>query len=436
MSRRALLVGINRFAPTDPRSDIPDLRGCVNDAERMARHLTEDFGFQESEIRVLRNEEATGDEVRRGLRWLLSEYDGGGSDVRFFHISTHGTQVRVESESDEAEGDDLDEAFVVYDHEWGKPFRDNEIQEFFKSVPEDVTVIFHADCCHSGDISFSISVDLPIPDPSGEELAGLSGADTLARMRAAKSRERRDTAEIASVPSNLQSNWPSDLEEDTSLEPRRVINPDVSAVHDSFKTKDFRIVGSEARHILISACEDVQESKEFRSREGFHGGLTWAVSKTITERKESHREAAAKLTYKELIEAVGTHLRFSEQTPILECHEHWLDTPLFSPTSGRGNGEFDEPRQGDHLQMNENDKTSIDQVILFLMTYASAPKKKYGSMASRLQLMRDCGLHPGLIEAMGTREFDNISQALSEFVKPIGDEGSGARPIGDEGSGS
>lgn len=435
MSKRALLVGINGFAPTDIRSDVPDLKGCVNDAERMARHLKEDFGFAEAETRILRNEKAKGDDVRRELRWLLSDYDEDGSDVRVFHISTHGTQVLVESESDEAVGDDLDEAFVVYDHEWGKPFRDNEIREFFADVPENVAVIFQADCCHSGNISFSISFSPPGADLADDELGGLSGADTLAKMRAAKTKERRDREEIASEPSSDQAAWPDDIDE-MSAEPRRLLNPDVFTVHDDLKMKDFRIVGSGARHVLISACEDVQESKEFRTREGFHGGLTWAISKTIEERKAKSRGDATQLTYKELIEEVGNHLRFSEQTPILECSGQWLDTPVFSPTDRGGDDESNGAPQGGQPQMTENEKTSTDQLILFLMTYASAPKKKYGSLQARLQLMRDCGIHPGLIEAMGTRDFDSISQALSQFVKPIGDEGSGDRPITDEGSGS
>ncbi len=81
--------------------------------------------------------------------------------------------------------------------------------------------------------------------------------------------------------------------------------------------------------------------------------------------------------------------------------------------------------------MTEQEQTSADQLILFLMNYVASPKK-FKSQGARLELMKDCELHPKLIEAMKTRDFDNIAQALSGFAKPIGDEG-GGRPIGDEG---
>lgn len=396
-SKRAFLVGINGFAPRDVRSDVPELRGCVNDVERMALHLTEDFGFPKTEILVLRNEEATGTAVRRGLRWLLRDYDGDGTDVRVFHISTHGTQVKVESEGDEASGDNLDEAFVVYDHKWRRPFRDNEIREFFAEVPENVSVVFQADCCHSGDIS----------DP------GIA------------------TAEIGSRPSRGRAPWPKDLADKESSRSRKLPNPDVSASRDEAKSKDFRIVGSVSRPILISACEDVQESKEFRTRDGFHGGLTWAVSKTIEEAKRKNRGDATKLTYNRLINEVGNHLRFSEQTPLLQCQEGLLDTPLFSPVGGEDRGTNAATGRGGRSNMNDKTVTTPDQLILFLMNYVSNPKK-YKSQKKRVELMRHCGIHPKVVEAMKTKSFENIAQALSDFTKPIGDEG-GRKPIGDEG---
>ncbi len=88
MSKRALLVGINKFEP-----GIPELRGCINDTVEMGGLLQDYFGFQEADIRVIHDGDALADDIRGGLGWLLSEYDGDGRDVRVFHFSSHGTQV-------------------------------------------------------------------------------------------------------------------------------------------------------------------------------------------------------------------------------------------------------------------------------------------------------------------------------------------------------
>jgi len=91
MSRRALLVGINNFRP-----GIQGLRGCINDTHEMGGLLREYFGFQEQDIKVLHDADATAQRIRGGLGWLLSDYDG--DDVRVFHFSSHGTQVDDQGE--------------------------------------------------------------------------------------------------------------------------------------------------------------------------------------------------------------------------------------------------------------------------------------------------------------------------------------------------
>src|SRR4051812_31040831 len=98
MSKRAFLVGINGFTRPDWA-----LRGCVNDTIAMRETLTTFFGFQDQDIKVIHDRDATSQGIRDGLAWLLSAYDGG--DVRVFHFSSHGTQVPDDS-GDEVEVQD------------------------------------------------------------------------------------------------------------------------------------------------------------------------------------------------------------------------------------------------------------------------------------------------------------------------------------------
>ena len=130
MSRRALLVGINNFRP-----GIQGLRGCINDTHEMGGLLREYFGFQEQDIKVLHDADATAQRIREGLGWLLSDYDG--DDVRVFHFSSHGTQV-------DDQGDDewecLDEVIVTYDHDWDHPFRDDDL----RVIDHDLVTVY----CH------------------------------------------------------------------------------------------------------------------------------------------------------------------------------------------------------------------------------------------------------------------------------------------------
>ena len=120
MSKRALIVGINNFVRPSWR-----LRGCINDTIEMQGLLKTYFGFQGEDIKVLHDRDASAQGIHDGLAWLLSEYEGCGSDVRVFHFSSHGTQV-----------DD----------------QDDDLRKIFDDIPKDVNFTFIADCCHSGSI--------------------------------------------------------------------------------------------------------------------------------------------------------------------------------------------------------------------------------------------------------------------------------------------
>jgi hypothetical protein len=118
--RRALLVGIDRYLPypgkatqvplsertklrakaihgTFSRQSIPDLSGAVNDATAMKEILMDRFGFEERNIILLTNEEASADRILTLLQTHLIDTAQSG-DVSLFYFAGHGSRIRNTSE--------------------------------------------------------------------------------------------------------------------------------------------------------------------------------------------------------------------------------------------------------------------------------------------------------------------------------------------------
>jgi hypothetical protein len=112
-TRKALLVGIDRYASSPPRWLKP-LRGAVSDARAMAALLKDNYKF---EVRVLPDEEANRDAILRAIRETLVEGTSPG-DVRVFFYAGHGSQV---SNTESPEPDKLDESIVPFDAPAGCP---------------------------------------------------------------------------------------------------------------------------------------------------------------------------------------------------------------------------------------------------------------------------------------------------------------------------
>ncbi len=303
MSKRALLVGVNNFRP-----GINKLRGCVNDTAEMKELLKTCFGFQDTDIKVLRNAQATGQGIRDGLAWLLSDYSGG--DVRVFHFSSHGTQV------DDQSGDEWeckDEVIVPYDHDWDKPFRDDDLRAIFDPIPPDVNFTFFADCCHSGSIQkglwdsrikFRPRYLTPPPEITDRIDKKLTKRDAEADAWAA--------AQLAEMLQNTPKKlWPTKMQEYLRL------------LRGRFQQNKFAVVPAE-RHVLLAACEDRQTAADARIDSAYRGAFTWALGKAI-------REANGNLTYDELISRAGANLLKYEQKPQLECPPQLRNLKVLAP---------------------------------------------------------------------------------------------------------
>jgi hypothetical protein len=303
MSKKALIVGINNFIRPQWR-----LRGCINDTIAMQGLLKTTFGFQSDDIRVLHDQDASGQGIRDGLDWLLSSYDDDGSDVRLFYFSGHGTQVPDQNQD---EWECLDEVLVPFDHNWAAPLRDDELWEFFKLIPENVNFTYIADCCHSGS-SMKDAKDLEFyPRQLYPDSSVLREIEEL--------RTRRDDAFRVYQATQL-AEMLQDVPADQYAEKLREF---LILIENQFKSEWVGIVPFE-RHFLLAACEDHQIAADALIEGQWQGALTWGMRKAI-------KEANGDISYEDLITRAGEYIKDYEQRPQLECPAALRDRKFLAP---------------------------------------------------------------------------------------------------------
>ncbi len=159
---RALLVGVDFYQ----QKYVPPTSGSVADAEAMRQLLIGKFNFAANSITVLKNEQATAQNILSELDRIVSETNPG--DRVFFHYSGHGFQVPDEYIMDEK--DNLDEVITPYNVQAvsqpngkvnliltkGTYITDDVFNDYaVKLAGRSVVMIF--DSCHSGSISRSLS---------------------------------------------------------------------------------------------------------------------------------------------------------------------------------------------------------------------------------------------------------------------------------------
>jgi hypothetical protein len=274
MSRKALLVGINHF--TQPSWT---LRGCINDTVEMQGLLQTYYGFQQDEIKVLHDADAS-------------------------------------NQVDDQSGDEwecLDEVIVPYDHDWAHPFRDDDLRAIFDPIPDKVQFTFIADCCHSGTIQKALF-------DSGVEFtpryltppAEITGAIAASQAKRDAEADAWAAAQLAQMLQGVPPDqWASKMQEYLALLRRR------------FKENKYAVIPAD-QHVLLAACEDRQTAADAHIGADYRGAFTWALGQAI-------KEANGDLTYDELITRAGANLHDYDQRPQLECPSAMRDLKLFAP---------------------------------------------------------------------------------------------------------
>jgi hypothetical protein len=203
--KRALLVGIARY--DRGQQDAFRNLSSGNDVKEMKRVLRDEYGFQEADIHVLADAEATRAGIVKGFQEYLIQPARPG-DVVVFEFSGHGQPV-ADDNGDELDG--KDETLVPYDYRSQRAtdgaktnLRDDQLGQLLGQlrrkmldadgqVKGNITLII--DSCHSGTItrgrlvfrgrSWDPRLDGPEPQPRAagvpgnvDDLLELGGAST------------------------------------------------------------------------------------------------------------------------------------------------------------------------------------------------------------------------------------------------------------------
>lgn len=259
--KKALLVGINKYKIPNA-----DLRGCVNDVKNMKQLLTNRFGFNSDDIRVLTDYRATKEAIIQRLKWLLSNAQKG--DELVFHYSGHGSQVR-DRNGDEL-NDHLDEILIPTDHRWDSPLTDDIIGNIFKKLPDGAHLTMICDACHSGSMSRSFAQNMNdkfVPQPY----------DIYARQE----KRNLSTRIIGKSPKKSQ------------------------------------------KHVLISGCRDNQTSADAYINGTYQGAFTWSLLQAVNE----NPNATWQQIHKKAVDILKNQ-NFS-QRPVLSGNEDIVSRKIF-----------------------------------------------------------------------------------------------------------
>lgn len=152
MSKRALLIGCNYTATPSAA-----LQGCINDIVNVRNTLIDAYGYQDSNIFMLRDDDKTRLPTRANILSSISNliYYSAPSDTLWIHYSGHGTQIR-DTNSDESDG--VDEAIVPCDFGRAGMISDDDLFNLIKLAK--CTLILCFDSCHNGtacDLQYSMN---------------------------------------------------------------------------------------------------------------------------------------------------------------------------------------------------------------------------------------------------------------------------------------
>jgi hypothetical protein len=139
----SLHIGLNRVNNTAYGFAVPDLAGCVNDANDM-QDIARGCGFQ---TRQLLDERATSDAIISSIESAAERLYPG--DLFWISYSGHGSQV-----PDLSEPDQRSETWVL----WDRQLIDDELYALWGRFRAGVRILLISDSCHSGTVARQIAL--------------------------------------------------------------------------------------------------------------------------------------------------------------------------------------------------------------------------------------------------------------------------------------
>jgi pimeloyl-ACP methyl ester carboxylesterase len=257
----ALLVGINDYS-----SEVGKLAGCLNDVDHFQAYLNDNFAKADLAIEVLKDGDATRDNVIKQFRARLGKAADG--DVALFHYCGHGARWASAKAFKEFFPDGKDEGLVCIDSRrpGGFDLADKELAILISDVAKNnAHVVVMLDCCHSG--------------------SGTRAADSFRGLRP------RLTYEIAD---------------------ERPLESYLDGYYTDLRRKKQPLFIPTARHILLAACERTQLAQETPDHSGvFTSTLLEVLNKS-----------AGDLTYSDLFVRcrAAVRSRADNQNPQFEAY--------------------------------------------------------------------------------------------------------------------
>jgi pimeloyl-ACP methyl ester carboxylesterase len=289
----ALLVGIDEYDPASV-PPIPSLRGCVNDVSAVETYLRErvagdrEWNLVEpaNQPWILINQNATRQAIIDGFRQHLCNADS--EDVVLFYYAGHGGQQKSPQEFWSLEPDHLDETLVCYDSRTitSRDLADKEIAYLISQVAQkNPHVVVILDCCHSG---------------SGTR-------DIEANVRQAPT-DYRDRPLSSYIFAQDNINFLEELPASRSLD-----------------KKITGVVLPKGRHVMLSACRDYEQAKEYKAEDGkSRGAFSYFLLQTL-------EKTNGNITYRDLARNLNALIsgKLKEQSPQIDTTDpQELDQPF------------------------------------------------------------------------------------------------------------
>lgn len=301
--RRALLVGIDEYP--DPAAR---LEGCVNDVFEMSAVLQE-CNFDAGDIRICLNERATAEGIRQRLAWLLDDPLPG--DELVFYYSGHGARLPTYGEGDDV--DQMDESLVPHDFDWSPEtcVTDDQIYCLYSQLPYDTRLVMIFDCCHSGGMHRN----------PNRKVRGIDPPDDI-RHRAMVWNAKEQMWEDRELPP-ITANFTNDAEAQRLYmgESGSVKRLGRAMILRKDSAKEYEKKKAEAQKenvafgpylpVIIQACQEYEYAYEYRHGAQSYGAFTFALTRTLRNRKQ--------ITFNALVDQTAqtlARLRY-DQTPTI-----------------------------------------------------------------------------------------------------------------------
>jgi len=293
-NKKAVFIGINYAGSAAP------LSGCHNDVENLHKFITEQWGYEDAEIKILLDNDEdpetqpTRENIINALNWLVE--GASQNDALFLHYSGHGG---TQADTDGDEHDGTDETICPIDYQEAGMIVDDDLHAMLvKPLPKGcrLTVVF--DACHSGS-----GLDLPYTYGADGEIEKKGAVDHISfgASEAAKAAAEGDMNALELAARQLAISASGGTE----------------AAHE--KTKKTRT--SLADVVYLSGCRDIQYSADATEDGKATGALSHALVSSLTENRDQ--------SYHELLVDVRERLIQGEYTQVPQLSSsHPMDTSL------------------------------------------------------------------------------------------------------------